>query len=168
MEKKSARRRLRRLLGEEQRENAETFGERHADDGLDEDFAGRAGIAADGLGGLVADHADADGAAEETESAGNVAGHAGGFCEEEVHVLVGGFGCGCRRAHARYAPGGKVLMWCLGRVALVVRGIVVMIVAVVADEADVDRGEEGENDSLDEADEELHEIEHEDEAGAME
>src|SRR4051812_47589782 len=30
---------------EEQRENAEAFRERHADDGLDEDLAGRAGIA---------------------------------------------------------------------------------------------------------------------------
>src|SRR5882762_10123282 len=36
------------LLREEEREDAETFGERHTDDGLNEDLAGSAGIAADG------------------------------------------------------------------------------------------------------------------------
>ena len=72
-------------MREEERENAETFGERHPDDGLDEDLAGSAGIAADGFRGFLADKADADGAAEKTEGRGNVAGE---FSEEEVHVLV--------------------------------------------------------------------------------
>ena len=63
-------------LGEEERENAETFGERHTDDGLDKDLAGSAGIAADGFGGLLADETDADGGAEETKGAGDVASDA--------------------------------------------------------------------------------------------
>ena len=74
------------LLGEEQRENAETFGERHTDDGLHEDLAGRAGIAADSFSGLVADETDADGGAEQTERAGDVTRNACGFSEEEVHI----------------------------------------------------------------------------------
>jgi len=121
---------LRVGLGEEQRENAETFGERHPDDGLHEDLAGRAGIATDSFSGFVADHADADGGAEQTESAADVTGD---FSEEEVHVLVDGFGCGCRRARAGHAPGGKLSMGRLEGVAF----LVIMIIAVVAEEADV-------------------------------
>jgi hypothetical protein len=59
---------------EEQRENAEAFRERHADDGLDEDLAGRAGIATDGFSGFLADETDAEGGAEKTESATDIAG----------------------------------------------------------------------------------------------
>ena len=72
------------LLREEEREDAETFGERHTDDGLDEDLAGRAGVAADGFGGLLADETDADGAAEETEGAGDVTSE---FSEDRIHVV---------------------------------------------------------------------------------
>jgi hypothetical protein len=69
------------LLGEEQRENTETFGERHTDDGLNEDFARGTGVATDGFGSFGADEADADGGAEETECASDVAGD-GGFSED--------------------------------------------------------------------------------------
>src|SRR5581483_1287409 len=50
-----------RLLDEEDRVERDGLGERHADDGLDENLAGRAGIAADALDGLGADETDADG-----------------------------------------------------------------------------------------------------------
>ena len=39
--------------GEEERENAKTFGERHTDDGLDKDLTGCAGIAADCFSSLL-------------------------------------------------------------------------------------------------------------------
>ena len=47
------------LLKEEQGENAETFGERHREDGLHEDLAGGSGVAADGIDGVETDKADA-------------------------------------------------------------------------------------------------------------
>ena len=84
-----------RLLGKEQRENAETFGERHTDDGLNEDFARGAGIATDGFGGFGADETDADGGAEETECASEIASD---FSED--HVLYGLGGCSYRRARS--------------------------------------------------------------------
>ena len=139
----------------------QTFGERHTDDGLDEDLAGSAGIAADGFGGFVADETDAEGGAEKTECAGDVASD---FSEEDGHG--GGWffvGCSCRRAHAKHAPGDKVLMWSVGGVTT----IVFMVIAMITDKADIDGGEQGENDGLDQADEELHEIENEEEAGAV-
>ena len=71
-------------MREEQRENTETFGERHTDDGLNEDFAGCAGIATDGFSGFLTDQTDANCGAEQTESAGDIAGD---FSEEDVHVL---------------------------------------------------------------------------------
>ena len=46
-------------LGDEQREQTEAFGERHGQDGLDEDLAGSAGVAADGFASAEADEADA-------------------------------------------------------------------------------------------------------------
>lgn len=73
-----------KLLGEEQREHAETFGEGHTDDGLHEDLGRGAGIAADGFGGFGADHTDADGGAEKTESGGEVAVD---FSEDGGHVV---------------------------------------------------------------------------------
>lgn len=94
------------LLSEEQRENTETFGEGHTDDGLNEDLAGSARIATDGFSGFLADETDADGGTEETEGAGDVASN---FSEEEVGHDGGCFvGCSCRRAHAKHAPGEKV------------------------------------------------------------
>ena len=73
-----------KLLGEKQRENAETFSEGHTDDGLDEDLGGGAGIAADGFGGFGADHTDADGGAEKTECTGDVAVD---FSDDGGHVV---------------------------------------------------------------------------------
>lgn len=73
-----------KLLGEEQREHAETFSEGHADDGLHEDLGRGAGIAANGFSGLGADHTDADGGAEKTESGGDVAVD---FSEDGGHVV---------------------------------------------------------------------------------
>src|ERR1051326_8426301 len=71
-----------RLLHEEDRIERDGFGERHADDGLDEDFAGSAGIAANAFNGLGADETDADGGGEAAERDVNTAGH---FREGEVH-----------------------------------------------------------------------------------
>src|SRR3954468_21550929 len=77
-------------LREEERENAETFGERHTDDGLDEDLAGGGGIATDGFRGFLADKTDADSGAEQTEGRADITAD-GNFCEECVHD-GGGFG----------------------------------------------------------------------------
>ena len=79
-------RRLRVGLREEEREDAETFGERHADDGLDENLAGSAGVATDGFSGLLADETDADGGTEETERAGDVASD---FSDDGIHGVDG-------------------------------------------------------------------------------
>ena len=74
------------LLGEEQREHAETFGEGHTENGLNEDLAGRAGITTDSFSGFGADHTDADGGAEETECAGDITGDPGGLdLSEDFH-----------------------------------------------------------------------------------
>jgi hypothetical protein len=76
-----------KLLGEEQREHAETFGERHTENGLNEDFARSAGIAADGFGGFGSDKTDTDGGAEKTECAGEIASN---FSEDHIFVLFWG------------------------------------------------------------------------------
>ena len=76
-----------------------------------------------------------------------------------------GFGCGCRRAHAKHAPGDKGSVMGLGAVAIF---SVLMVVTMIADEADVDRSQQGENERLDQADEQLHEIENEKETGPVE
>lgn len=83
-----------RLLREEERENAETFGKRHSDDGLDEDLAGGGRIAADRFSGLEADQTDADGGAEETKRTGNIALQ---FSEEGDHGWLFLF-CGWKTA----------------------------------------------------------------------
>jgi hypothetical protein len=109
-----------------------------------------------------ADETDADGGAEETERAGDVAlefsdegDHGGG-----VFLLLE-----VRRAHAGTLPTGNS-QWEASAAWLVV--VVIVVVAVVADEADVDGAQEGEHEGLDEADEQLHEVEDEKEAGAVE
>lgn len=80
-------------------------------------------------------------------------------------MLVDGFvGCSYRCAHARHAPNGKVLVVRFGGVSF----LVIVVITVIADKADINRGEKRENDGLDQADEQLHEIENEQEAGAME
>ena len=72
-------------------------------------------------------------------------------------------GCSCRRAHAKHAPGDKMLVVVFGGMSI---GVIV-IIAMVAKKTDIYRGEEGENDGLDQADEKLHEIEHKEETGAV-
>ena len=72
--------------GEEQSQDTKPFGERHTDDGLNEDFAGGSRIPSDRFGGFLSDEAHADGGAEQSKRAGNIAGefsdggdHCGGF-----------------------------------------------------------------------------------------
>ena len=77
------------LLNEEDRVERDGSGEGHADDGLDEDLAGRAGVAADAFDGLGADETDADGGGETTEGGMETAGD---FCELGDHggvIFVG-------------------------------------------------------------------------------
>jgi hypothetical protein len=136
------------LLGEEQRENAETFGERHTDDGLNEDFARGAGIATDGFGGFGADKTDADGGAEKTECASDVAGDTGGcyFSEDRhgyIYWLVGVPPC----ALVGTLPTGKGLVMGFG-----VAGFVSVLVAMIADEADVNGAEQREDGGLNQTD----------------
>src|SRR5688572_10161914 len=78
------------LLAEEQRVEGDGFGERHADDGLNEDLAGSAGIASDALDGLGADETDTDGGGEAAEGALNAAGD---FSDDWDHVDCILFGC---------------------------------------------------------------------------
>jgi hypothetical protein len=61
------------LVSKEQRKNAETFCEGHADDGLDQDLTGRAGITTDRFRGFLTDQTDAESGTEKTESAGDIA-----------------------------------------------------------------------------------------------
>ena len=154
-----------RLLGKEQRENAETFGERHTDDGLNEDFARGAGIAADGFGGFGADQTDADGGAEETECASDIARNAdcSGFSEDRhggYFLLVGVPPC----ARVGTLPAGKGLVVGFGVIVFV---NVFVVVAVVTDQSDINRTEEREDRGLNQADEQLHEIENKKETSAV-
>lgn len=73
-----------KLLTEEQGVERDGFGQRHADDGLDEDFAGSAGIAADAFNGLGSDETDADGGGETAEGALDAAGD---FSDDWDHVM---------------------------------------------------------------------------------
>jgi len=60
------------LLSEDQSQKAETFSERHTENGLDEDLAGCGRITTNGFSGLGADNADSDSAAEKTSSSSDV------------------------------------------------------------------------------------------------
>jgi hypothetical protein len=60
------------LLSENQCEKAKTFGQRHTEDGLNEDFAGSGGITTDRLSGFSTDDTDGDSAAEKTGSGSDV------------------------------------------------------------------------------------------------
>src|SRR5436190_24323422 len=71
------------LFDEDERTNAQAFGERHADDGLDENLARSSGIAANGFSGFEADETDAQRAAEETERGADVALE----FSDDVHVM---------------------------------------------------------------------------------
>jgi hypothetical protein len=86
----AANRAAEQTLRQEQRENAEAFGERHSDNGLNEYFAGCAGIAADGFCGFEADEADAESGAEQAKCSGDIAsdssGSRGNLGEEVNHV----------------------------------------------------------------------------------
>jgi len=73
------------FLAEEQRVERDRFGQRHTEDGLNEDLAGRAGIAADGLDGLGADHRYADGGGDASESTLNITSD---FCNDVDHVVI--------------------------------------------------------------------------------
>ena len=98
-------------LAEEQRQDAETFGERHTDDGLNEDLAGSGGIATDGFGGFEADETDADGGAEEAEGTREITGDAGGsggLGDDVDHGMEVSIGCCCSAVRARGTlPAGK-------------------------------------------------------------
>ena len=48
-----------------------------------------------------------------------------------IHIFIC-FGCSCRRAHVKHAPGGKLL---------VVGFVVVVVIAMIADESNVDAHE---------------------------
>lgn len=95
-----------KLLTEEQREDTETFGQRHTDDGLDENFARGSGIAADSFSGLLTDETDADGGAKETERGGDTACDFSEDCHVGGCVVLLDF----RRAHTWHAPDGRGFM----------------------------------------------------------
>ena len=62
------------LLTEEQGVEGDGFSQRHADNGLDEDFDRRARIATDGLNGLRANKTDAKGGTKAAKGALNASG----------------------------------------------------------------------------------------------
>jgi hypothetical protein len=70
------------LLAEEQRVEGNGFGQRHTDDGLNEDLAGCAWVTADSFDGLGADEAYANGGGETAERALNATTD---FCDGEGH-----------------------------------------------------------------------------------
>lgn len=153
------------LLGENQGENSQTFGQRHADDGLNEDLGGSAGVAADGFSGLEADKADTEGGAEHAETDGDVAGNASGgsrdfSSEEEVHwmwcfILLLDPSC------AQVARSRRKIL-----VRVLVMGVIAAL--MIAEQPDVNRAEQREDQRLHQSYEQLHKIEDEDEARAME
>ena len=78
---------VKEFFTEEQSVEGDGFSERHADDGLDEDFDRSARIAADGFDGFGADETDAKGGTETAEGALDATGDISD--NEVVHVLVG-------------------------------------------------------------------------------
>jgi hypothetical protein len=72
------------LFHEEDRVKRYGLGEGHADDRLNEDLAGCAGIAADALDGFGTDKADANGGSETAKCGVNATGD---FCDCEDHVV---------------------------------------------------------------------------------
>jgi hypothetical protein len=117
-------------LGEEQREDAETFGERHTDDGLHEDLAGSAGLRPTASAALVPIRPTPMAAPSRPNALvmlpeiQRLRGfHHGGWV-----VLL----CGVRRAHALARSRRKRVSGGIRRSRVVVG--VIVIIAVVADE----------------------------------
>jgi hypothetical protein len=92
------------LLAEEQRIEGNGFGQGHADDGLDKDLAGGAGIAAHGFNSLGANEPYAKGGAQTAECALDAT------CDvsENVHDTMVLFGWNSAVRALRHAPDGKV------------------------------------------------------------
>ena len=65
---------IRLLATEEQGVERNGFGQGHADDGLDEDFSGCAGVAADTFDGFGSDQTDANGGGQTAEGSLNAPG----------------------------------------------------------------------------------------------
>jgi hypothetical protein len=76
--------RLQKDLLDEEGEEAETFSQRHTEDGLNEDLAGGGGITADSFSGFGADKTDSDGGGDKTGGARDTTSD---FCED--HVMGG-------------------------------------------------------------------------------
>src|SRR4051812_3807433 len=134
------------LLAHEERVERDRFGERHAENGLDEDFDGRARIASNAFDGFGADEAHAYGGGETAESALDAAGD---FSEYWDHVCV------CfwleTRTSARVARSRrKVGIWSV---------CLVMFIAVIADQADVNADEKSEHECLHKSDQKFEEVE---------
>ena len=92
------------LFAEEERVERDGFGQRHADDALDENLRRGTGIAADGFGGLEADESDADGGAEAAEASLDAARD---FSECVDHDGLYFCWLECRRPRAWHGPDGK-------------------------------------------------------------
>lgn len=69
------------LLSEEQGVERHGLGQRHTDNGLDQNLAGRTGIAADGFDSLGANHSDTNGCGHATEGALNATCDTCDFCD---------------------------------------------------------------------------------------
>ena len=134
---------------EEQRVKRNGFGQGHADDGLNEDFTGSAGVAANGLNGLCADKTYAESGAQTAERALNAAGQ---FCDNSVHDDISSW-WDFRRAHALARSRRENLGVSGDRfVSMGVRFAFVGFVAVIAHQSDVNTDEQREDERLYEAD----------------
>ena len=131
-----ARRERARTALEEECVERDGLGERHADDGLYENFGGGTRIAAHGFGGLEADKPYSDGGAEAAETALNAASDFSECVDHDgICVSLVGLPPSAQSARSRREmdSGGSVGGFFRPGVFL----IIVMIIAVVADQADV-------------------------------
>ena len=158
------------LEGENQSVNGDRFGERHSDDGDNEDVAEGTGIAAHSLGGSKADESDSDTGTRTGNAEGE--GTVGSAGTEGVEVFSGGGGAvgehgddvhhgsiillvvvlfvACRRPLTRMVTAAK---W----KSMSVRVVVTFLVR--GGELEEDRIQHGEDHALKDSDEEFEEVE---------
>ncbi len=80
------------LFAEEESVEGDGLGQRHADDGLDEDLARGTRVAPDRFNGLGADKTHANGGGDAAQAPLNITEVATDFSEELDHVMVGVYG----------------------------------------------------------------------------
>lgn len=130
---------------EEEGVEGHRLGERHAKNGLDENFAGRARVAAHGFDGLGPDHAHTDGGGGTSDGALEPVMQISFNCGDYVYHMLLYLGLRWLIRSTRHAAG--ISTPGTGRAWKRLVGVL-LVISMVADQADVNRGKKGEHEGL--------------------